>query len=240
MKPIAILEHSAAAPAGYLGDALNEAGLDSAVIRLHAGAALPDLDEISALVSLGGAMGAYDEDQHDFLAPEKELLRQAVAREIPVLGICLGCQMLADALGGRTYPADQIEAEFRALDVAAEAADDPVLGTLSEPVVSLHGDTWEPPADSTVLVTSGRFPHAFRHGSAVAIQSHPEVSAAIVTGWIDGFGRDRFAAAGVDPDKLLAEITDGDDQNRKRAGRLFAAWLAEVVAASVPMARSSR
>lgn len=234
MNPIAILEHSAAAPAGYLVDAISKADLDSIVIRLHEGASLPELDQLSALVSLGGIMGAYEEVEYDFLASEKELLRQAVARDIPVLGICLGCQMLADALGGRAYPADQIEAEFVALNVAVPAADDPILGTLAEPVVSLHGDAWEPPPGSAVLVTSDRFPHAFRYGSAVAIQSHPEVSAATVATWIDGFGRDRFAAAGVDPDKLVAEIAAGDDENRNRAARLFAAWLDEVIAAPRP------
>ncbi|MCP4309258.1 MAG: type 1 glutamine amidotransferase [bacterium] len=232
MNPIAILEHSAAAPAGHLTDAITAAELDSVVIRLHEGDALPDLDHVAAVVSLGGIMGAYDEDEYDFLAPEKELLRQAVAADIPVLGICLGCQMLADALGGSAFPADGIEAEFAALEIAADAVDDPILATLAEPVVSIHGDTWEPPPGSAVVVTSSRFPHAFRIGSAVAIQSHPEVSAAVVAGWIDGFGRDRFAAAGVDPDQLVADIAAGDDKNRERATRLFGAWLEEVVSAN--------
>lgn len=232
MKPIAILEHSAAAPAGYLADAISKAELDGVVIRLHEGAGLPELDQVAAVVSLGGAMGAYEEDEYGFLAPEKELLRQAVAANIPVLGICLGCQMLADALGGRAYRADGIEAQFAALDIAADAGDDPILGLLAEPVVSIHGDTWEPPPGAAMLVTSNRFPHAFRIGSAVAIQSHPEVSAAVVADWIDGFGRDRFAAAGVDPDQLVAEIAAGDAQNRDRAARLFGAWLDEVFAAN--------
>ncbi|MDX2343835.1 MAG: type 1 glutamine amidotransferase [Acidimicrobiia bacterium] len=230
MKPIAILEHSPEAPAGYLGDAIRRTGLASFVARLHAGEALPDLAEISAVVSLGGSMGAYEEDRYPFLAAEKELLRQAVAMGLPVLGICLGCHMLADALGGRAYPADGIEAEFVGLQLTPEAEADPILRTLAEPVVSLHGDTWDPPPGAAVPVRSGRFPHAFRYGSAVAIQSHPEVSAAIVAEWIDGFGRDRFIAAGVNPDEFLGQITDGDGANKERAGRLFGAWLDEVVA----------
>ena len=233
MKPIAILEHSAEAPSGYLGDAVERSGLPSVVVRLHAGDRLPDLDQVSALVSLGGIMGAYDEDEYDFLASEKTLLRLAVARDIPVLGVCLGCQMLADALGGSAYPAPGIEAEFAALDLAPEGLEDPIIGTLGEAVVSLHGDTWVPPPGAVVLARSGRFPQAFRYGSAVAIQSHPEVSASTVSQWIDGFGRDRFTAAGVDPDNLLRQIADGDDRNRDRAGRLFGAWLDEVVASQL-------
>lgn len=231
MKPIAILEHSAEAPAGYLADAVERAGLPSVVVQLHAAEKLPDVDNVGALVSLGGIMGAYEEDKYPFLASEKDLLRKAVAADIPVLGICLGCQMLADALGGSAYPSPGIEAEFGALELTSPAISDPVIGTLGEPVLSLHGDTWDPPPGATVLARSSRFPHAFRLGSAVAIQSHPEVSAAIVSGWIERFGRDRFAAGGVDPDDLLGQIADGDEANRDRASRLFAAWLDEVVAA---------
>lgn len=231
MKPIAILEHSPEAPAGYLADAVARAGLPSVVVRLHTGEELPDIDDVGALVSLGGIMGAYEEEAYPFLASEKDLLRKAVAADLPVLGICLGCQTLADALGGSAYPAPGIEAEFGALELTPAAVSDPIIGTLGEPVLSLHGDTWDPPPGATVLARSSRFPHAFRFGSAVAIQSHPEVSAAIVSGWIDTFGRDRFAAAGVDPDALLGQIAEGDGANRDRAHRLFTAWLDEVVAA---------
>ena len=78
MKPIAILEHSPEAPVGYLGTAIDQSGLDSVVVRLHSGDPLPDLGAVSALVSLGGIMGAYEEAEYPFLAAEKELLRNAV------------------------------------------------------------------------------------------------------------------------------------------------------------------
>ncbi len=231
MKPIAILEHDAIAPAGHLGDAIEDAGLPSIVIRLHAGDELPDLDTVSGVVSLGGPMGAYDEDKHDFIAPEKELLRQAVAREIPVLGICLGCQMLADALGGKAYPSDEMEVEFAPLKVTPAGRDDPVVSTLAEPVLSFHGDTWDPPPGAEVLASSGRFPHAFRLGSAVAVQPHPEVSAAMVRQWVAGFGRAKLEESGIDPDGVLRLLADGDIQNAERAHRMFSAWLDEVVSA---------
>ncbi len=231
MRPIAILEHDAIAPAGYLGDAIQQAGLPSIVVRLHAGDELPSLDAVSGVVSLGGPMGAYDEEKHDFIAPEKELLRQAVARDIPVLGICLGCQMLADALGGKAYTADEMEVEFAALDVAPNGLDDPVVRTLAEPVLSFHGDTWDPPPGAEVLASSGRFPHAFRLGSAVAVQSHPEVSAAMVRQWVAGFGRAKLEESGIDPEEVLGSLADGEAQNARRAHRMFTSWLDEVVTA---------
>lgn len=232
MKPIAILEHDAIAPAGYLGDAIEHAGLPSIVIRLHAGDELPSVDTVSGVVSLGGPMGAYDEDKFDFIASEKELLRQAVGSDIPVLGICLGCQMLADALGGMAYAADEMEVEFAPLEVVLKGRTDPVLSTLAEPVLSFHGDTWDAPPGAEVLVTSGRFPHAFRLGSAVAVQSHPEVSAATVREWVAGFGRAKLEESGIDPDGVLQLLATGDTQNAERAHRMFTAWLDEVVSAA--------
>ena len=79
MKPIAILEHSPEAPAGYLGAAIDQSRIDSFVVRLHAGEQLPELNQIGALVSLGGIMGAYEETEYPFLADEKDLIRKAVA-----------------------------------------------------------------------------------------------------------------------------------------------------------------
>lgn len=228
MKPIAILEHSPEVPPGYLADAIAVAGIPSRMFRLHDGQTLPDLSEVAAIVSLGGVMGAYEEDEYPFLVTEKTYLRDAVARDVPVLGICLGGQMLAEALGGRAYRADDLEVEVAALHLEDAAITDLVLQNLATPVFSFHQDTWESPPGATVLASSDRYSHAFRLGSAVAIQSHPEASPALVATWIDGFGRDRLEAAGVDPDALLEEVRSREAENEARAAKLFAAWLDEI------------
>lgn len=230
MKPIAILQHNAEVPPGYLADAIAAVGVPSTVVRLDRGDPLPDIGNVSGIVSLGGIMGAYEEDQHDFLAPEKVLLKEAVDNDIPVLGICLGCQMLAEALGGRAYPGATHEAEFAGLEIAQEAKDDPIVGTLSEPVLSFHGDTFDPPPGAAVLATTSRYPHAFRYGSAVAIQAHPEASAGIARGWVNRYGRERLSEEGVDVDELLAAMEASDAASEQRAGALFGAWLGDVIA----------
>ncbi len=231
MQPIVILQHNEEVPPGYLGDAIAAAGLPSRLVRLDLGEPLPDLDEVGAIVSLGGIMGAYEEDQFPFLALEKELLRKAVERSIPVLGICLGCQMLADALGGRAYKADGHEVEFVPLQVSAEAADDRVITPLATSVLSFHGDTWTPPPGAVVLANSSRHPHAFRLGSAVGVQSHPEASAEIAGQWVALYGRDKLRTEGIDPERLLSDMAAGDMANAQRAHEMFTAWLDEAVAA---------
>jgi GMP synthase (glutamine-hydrolysing) len=232
MQPIAILQHNAEVPPGYLADAIENAGLPSIIVRLDLGQALPEINDVSGLVSLGGIMGAYEEDQHEFLAAEKELLRDAVARELPVLGICLGCQLLADSLGGSAFKADSHEVEFGPLYVAAAATDDGVIGPLATDVLSFHGDTWEPPPGAEVLARSERYPHAFRFGSAVGVQAHPEASTEIARGWVEHYGREKLLAEGVDPDRLLADMDVAEEANASRAVVMFTAWLNEVVAAA--------
>lgn len=232
MKPIAIMQHNAEVPPGYLADAIEEAQLPSVIVRLDLGQPLPDLDAVSGLVSLGGIMGAYEEDQHEFLAAEKELLRQAVARDVPVLGICLGCQLLADALGGSAFKADSHEVEFGPLQVAPSGVDDPVIAPLSSAVLSFHGDTWEAPPGADVLARSGRYPHAFRLGSAVGVQAHPEASTEIARTWVERYGREKLRAEGVDPDRLLADMDAAAGTSASRAVAMFTAWSKEVVEAA--------
>lgn len=228
---VVVLQHGPQVPPGYVAAALAAAGVESEVVPLHTGAAMPSVDGWDGIVSLGGAMGAYDETKYPFLVTEKALLRDAVAAGVPVLGLCLGCQLLADALGGRAYLADAPEIIFASIPRTEAGAVDPVVGLMTDPVLSFHQDTWDLPPDATLLAATEDHPQAFRLGSALGIQSHPEASPELVAEWIvSEVGERHLAVAGVDGSELIAAMAAGRDESRAMAARVFAAWLAEVAA----------
>lgn len=229
--PVVVFQHGELTPPGWLADVLLERGVDHEVIRLDAGGALPDRLDWAAVVSLGGAMSAYDEDHHPFLRDEKRFLREAVGEGVPVLGICLGSQLLADALGGRVFPGRRMEVGLVPVRLNDDGRADPVLRFLADPVLSFHGDTWQPPPGATVLAESAEYPQAFRLGSACAVQFHAEASAEVVERWVE-FAEAEIRRAGFTAEAVIAELRGREDEVRDRAWQLFGAWLDHVEAGS--------
>jgi GMP synthase (glutamine-hydrolysing) len=223
---VTIIRNDPYVPPGHLARVCRERGHDVEVVALDAGQALPPLGSVSAIAVLGGEMGAYDTDIHPYLETEKAFLADAVERDIPVLGLCLGCQLLADALGGTAYLAPVPEATFDVLDVVAE---DPVVGILGlRRSLALHRDTWDLPPGSRLIARSGAYDQAFRMGSALGIQTHPEATPAIVTDWLaDRSGHDLVVSAGASPKGLLDAIAAASHEMALTADAVFGAWLDE-------------
>lgn len=188
-----------------------------------------DAGSFDVVVLLGGEMGAFDTAEHPWLDDEKAFIRKLVADDVPVLGVCLGCQLLADALGGRAYPAPAPEARFE--PVTMRSADATVAALSFAPVLMLHDDTWDPPPEATVVAESASYLQAFRLGSALGIQPHPELTPAIVADW---FGSDdvrrSIEKAGNDPDGLRAALDANAKQIAATADHFFGAWLEEAAA----------
>lgn len=161
-----------------LADLCAARGWTLAVTRSDLGQPLPSLDDVDLLVVLGGPMGVYDAADFPFLDAEAALLRAAVARGLPTLGICLGAQLLAHALGARVYPGPAKEVGW--WPVSRVTADG--LGALFPAVFTplhWHGDTFDLPAGATLLASTDVVPHqAFAVGRAVGVQFHLEATAA--------------------------------------------------------------
>jgi GMP synthase (glutamine-hydrolysing) len=167
-----------------------------------------ELDELSGIVALGGTQHAWDEQVDPFLADQRRLLAAAHTADLPVLGICLGAQVLARALGADVHTAERAERGWYDVELLPAAADDPVLGAAGGEarVYQWHQDAFTLPEGATLLARSPGVPvQAFRHRSAWAVQFHPEVDQPLLTRWMASFP-DAAREAGIDAAALRAEV----------------------------------
>jgi GMP synthase (glutamine-hydrolysing) len=181
-RVLAVL-HSRSEPLGLLAEPLAEAGVE-ADVRLAPEGLPPSLDGYAGLVVMGGTMGVYEADRHPFLRDEQLLIRAALSSARPMLGVCLGSQLLAAAAGARVYRGPSPEVGWAPV---RRLADDPWLAGWPEELVPLHlhGDTFELPAGARLLASSAAYPHqAFRVGSGVGVQFHVEATAAMAREWL--------------------------------------------------------
>jgi GMP synthase (glutamine-hydrolysing) len=156
------------------------------IVEALADETLPAHDEIDGVVAMGGPMNVDDLEHYPGLATEREWLAEAVRRQIPVLGVCLGAQLLARALGAEVRPGESAEIGFAHIDVSAP--DDPIVGTLAPEttVFHWHGDVFELPEGAVSLASSAKTEHqAFRYGNAWGVLFHPEADAALVESWME-------------------------------------------------------
>ncbi len=190
--PWVIVQHVPYEGPGLIGQALCEADFPYQVIRPDLGDAYPSTSDLGGLVVMGGPMGVDDEADHPWLVAERTLLASAVALGLPVLGVCLGAQQLAAALGApiTTGPAPEIGTGTVTLTAAGRL--DPVLGReyggLAEPAIPCvhwHQDTFAIPDGAVHLAATPAFPNqAFRMGArAYGLQFHVEVDRELAQAW---------------------------------------------------------
>ncbi|MDQ6648500.1 MAG: type 1 glutamine amidotransferase [Actinomycetota bacterium] len=205
-----VVTHTEHEGPGLLADWLAAAGVEVDVVAPYAGDRLPATTPGThrALIVMGGPMSANDDDSCPWLGATKKLMRDAVDRSVPTLGICLGGQLLAAACGGRVLPGaagPELGAGLLAKrDVAA--SDSLFAGVPFTPdVIQWHWDEIaELPPGSVLLASSSRYPNqAFRLGtSAWGLQFHLETPPEMVSTWARQ-DADRARAAGLDPDQVL-------------------------------------
>ncbi|MDJ0349582.1 type 1 glutamine amidotransferase [Cryobacterium sp. PH29-G1] len=205
--------------------------MTSRTVSPFAGEALPEVTSVAAVICLGGPQSAYDTEKYPFLLREENFLRDAVQAQVPVLGICLGSQILARALGGEAIPGPS-GLEYGLIDVLPAPGQHVTdLTGLEGRFFSFHSDTFRPPVDAELLAVSDRYPQAWRLGSALAVQFHPEISPVGIHHLLAIEGP-KLRASGVDTAELLAATVDDGGRAWRGAQRVVGGWLAAAVSES--------
>jgi GMP synthase (glutamine-hydrolysing) len=198
MKRILALQHAWECPTGTLGEILQERGIVCETLNVEE-ERIPAPDGYAAIIALGGPQHVYEAEKYPYFAAEKELIRAAIAQDIPYLGICLGGQLLADTLGSLVKLHDITEIGFFDVPLTADGMLDPLFAGLSgyQTVFHWHEDIFDLPQEGTLLATSETTPNqAFRHGRcAYGLQYHIELNADLFDLWL---GLPAFKTAIID------------------------------------------
>jgi GMP synthase (glutamine-hydrolysing) len=216
MPKLLVCQHVPYEPLGTLDPKLRRSGFRIRYVNFGRDPHMrPTLEGYAGLVVLGGPMSVDEVDRHPHLATEMELVLEAVDRQIPVLGICLGAQLIAKALGAAVRAGAKKEIGWHDVALTDVAGSDPLLGHLAREtrLFQWHGDVFDLPDGAVHLASSERCAYqAFRHGSNVyGFQFHLEVDEPLIERWLrvpahrDDLER---LAAEVDPDAIRRETRE--------------------------------
>jgi len=203
------LSHQADAGPGVFAEAVGAAGHELVVWVPHEGRPEAEPASFDAVIVLGGAVNVEEQDANPWLGDELRVIAGLLQEGVPLLGVCLGSQLLAEAAGGSVGRASQPEIGWFGVEVGEEGASDPLLGPLAPGFEAFQWHSYECvlPEGAVELARSPICPQAYRLGrTAWGVQFHPEVSRADALHWIDDYRSDPDAIRiGLDPEALRAE-----------------------------------
>jgi GMP synthase-like glutamine amidotransferase len=238
MRILSIL-HPGGGHSGLLRESASSAGHELVEWTPGAGEPLPGaLADYDSVAVFGGGMNVPDQDRLPWLAGEIEVLREALARRLPLLGICLGGQLIAAAAGAEVHRVEDPEIGWLEVERLPAAEADPVLGAVPERFTAFqwHSYASRTPAGAVELARSTVCPQAYViDGHAWGVQFHPEVTPDVVEGWIADFHSDPDAVRlGFDPDAARAEARERIGAWNEIGRRLFDAWVAVAAGVRAP------
>ncbi len=228
---ILVFQHVPYEPLGTLDPLLKQAGFRIRYVNFGRNPdERPTLDGYAALIILGGPMNADNTADFPHLATELELIAEALQRDMSILGICLGAQLLAKALGGTVHAGAGREIGWYTVSVTDAGQEDPVLSAFGQQreVFQWHDDVIELPAGTERLAVSDNCPvQAFRHDEhAYGFQFHLEVDGAMIERWLTiPQHQSEFADGGFDPEQIRDRIEDAIEPLISLSNSTFGRWV---------------
>jgi GMP synthase (glutamine-hydrolysing) len=228
MKQVLVVQHAEVEEPGTIADVLSSAGYSIQPVLAFAGQPVPrNIKDSEGLVVMGGPMGVYERDRHPYLQDEMHLIENALGAGKPVLGICLGSQLLAAALGADIRRGRDKEIGWYPVMLTEEAKDDPLLAGVSQPFVALHwhGDVFDLPHGAVHLASSALTEcQAFRYqDAAYGFLFHMEVDEGIIQGMVRIFVNELSEAA-LDGEEIAEGASKHLPQLRPIARTVFERW----------------
>jgi len=196
---VLILKNITTEGPGTIEDFLEKEDISFSIVELGSGEIPPSLEHFNTLVVMGGPMGVYELERYPHLVMESRIIREAINRDMKVLGICLGSQIIAHCLGAEVYPGSKKEIGWYHVELTGDGLRDPIMRMLathpqvgdfwrSFKVFHWHGDTFDLPLGAVLLASSELYKNqAFRYGDNVyGFQFHLEVTKDMLTVWFEG------------------------------------------------------
>jgi GMP synthase (glutamine-hydrolysing) len=228
MPKLWVLQHLAAEPLGIIDEALEAGSIDAKYVRLFEGEPVPgDMSDAAGLVVMGGSMGVYEQDQHPFLSHEIRLIEAALKAEKPVLGICLGSQLLASALGAEVRKGDRKEIGWFPVTLTDAATADRLFRGVERSFTAYHwhGDVFDLPAGAAALASSAQTQcQAFAYEErAYGLLFHLEATQKIVEDMVRGF-KGELDEEQIEGAEIVAQTREHLAQHERIGALVFQRW----------------
>lgn len=233
MAKVLAIQHIRCETLGTIAHALSLRGHSTLAIKTFEGEPIPgDMDEAAGLIIMGGPMGVCEQDRYPFLRQEIRLIEQALHEGKPVLGVCLGSQLLASALGAQVKRGKRKEIGWYPIRLTSSAVDD-LLWKEVEPsfmAYHWHGDIFDLPLDAVSLASSDMTAcQAFRYGqSAYGILFHMEVTGRIVAEMVQTFS-DELRQESIDGREIIGKARDYLPNLHEIGKSVFGRWVSLVL-----------
>lgn len=227
---VVYIQHLAFEDLGSFEAVLREQNFDISCLQAGVDDVGTALAQADIAVVLGGPIGVYETGAYPFLIDEVEALRQRMQARRPTLGICLGAQLMAQALGGRVYPGGQKEIGWGELTLSETGRSSPLQHLQGASVLHWHGDTFDLPPDVELLASSALYRNqAFRMGNnLLALQFHPEAQARTFERWLIGHAGE-LASIRMDVPTLRAQAQRHTPTLERAGQALLREWLTDLV-----------